>query len=54
MRNSPSLARIEFGNQAGDNFLRYPRVQQSDTVIRVAGYEAAHLGKLLRLAGVTS
>jgi hypothetical protein len=52
--SSRPVARIEFGRPAEDNFGRYARVQETDTVVTVAGFEASHVSKLLQLAGARS
>jgi len=51
---STPVARVEFGKPTPDGFARYARVRETDTVVTVPVYAAAHLDKLLKLAGVQS
>ena len=52
--SSRPVARIEFGKPSHDGFARYARVQETDNVVTVPVYAAAHLDKLLQLAGARS
>ena len=52
--SSRPVARIEFGKPTHDGFGRYARVQETDSVVTVPVYAAAHLEKLLQLAGARS
>lgn len=52
--SSKPVARIEFGKPTRDGFARYARVQETDSVVTVPVYAAAHLDKLLQLAGAKS
>jgi Domain of unknown function (DUF4340) len=49
--SSRAVARVEFGKPTPDGLGRYARVQETDNVIIVPSYAAAHLEKLLQLAG---
>lgn len=51
---SEPVARIGFGKPTEDGFDRYARVQQTGSVVTVPRYAAAHLDKLLQIAGVKS
>jgi uncharacterized protein DUF4340 len=52
--SSRAVARIEFGKPTPDGLGRYARVQETDNVVTVPSYAAAHLDKLLQLAGARS
>jgi hypothetical protein len=52
--SSRPVARIEFGKPTHDGFARYARVRETDNVVTVPSYAAAHLDKLLQLAGARS
>ena len=52
--SSTPVARIEFGKATPDGFGRYARARETDSVVTVPGYAAAHVEKLLKLAGVQS
>lgn len=49
-----AVARVEFGNPTPDGFGRYARVRETDNLVSVPQYVAAHLDRLLQLAGVRS
>lgn len=49
-----AVARVEFGNPTPDGFGRYVRVRETDNLATVPRYVAAHLDRLLQLAGVRS
>jgi len=49
-----AVARVEFGNPTPDGFGRYARVRETDSLVSVPRYVAAHLDRLLQLAGVRS
>lgn len=49
-----AVARVELGNPTPDGFGRYARVRESDNLVSVPTYVAAHLDRLLELAGVRS
>ncbi len=49
-----AVARVEFGNPTPDGFGRYARVRETDNLVSVPRYIAAHLDRLLQLAGVRS
>jgi hypothetical protein len=51
---STPVARVEFGKATPDGFARYARVRETDSVVTVPVYAAAHVDKLLKLAGVQS
>jgi hypothetical protein len=46
-----AVARVEFGNPTPDGFGRYARVRETDNLVSVPRYVAAHLDRLLQLAG---
>jgi hypothetical protein len=48
--SSRPIARIEFGNQTEDGFARYARIVETDNIVTVPLYTAAHLNKLLQFA----
>ena len=50
--SSRAVARIEFGKPTPDGLGRYARVQETDTVVTIPIYTAAHVEKLLQIAGV--
>ena len=52
--SSRAVARVELGKPTRDGLGRYARVQETDNVVTVPSYAAAHLEKLLQLAGVRS
>jgi hypothetical protein len=52
--SSRAVARVEFGKSSLDGLGRYARVQETDNVVIVPSYAAAHLDKLLQLAGARS
>jgi Domain of unknown function (DUF4340) len=52
--SSRAVARVEFGKASPDGLGRYARVQETDDVVIVPSYAAAHLEKLLQLAGARS
>ncbi|MFL5281248.1 MAG: DUF4340 domain-containing protein [Rhodopila sp.] len=52
--SSRAVARIEFGEPTPDGLGRYARVRETDTVVMVPSYAAAHLENLLQLAGARS
>jgi Domain of unknown function (DUF4340) len=52
--SSRAVARIEFGKPTPDGLGQYARVQETDSVVTVPNYAAAHVEKLLQLAGVRS
>lgn len=52
--SSEPVARVGFGKPTEDGFGRYARVQETDSVVTVPRYAAAHLEKLLQIAGVRS
>jgi hypothetical protein len=49
-----AVARVEFGSLTPDGFGRYARVRETDNLVSVPRYAAAHLDRLLQLAGVRS
>jgi len=49
-----AVARVEFGNPTPDGFGRYARVRETDNLVSVPRYVAAHLDRLLEIAGVRS
>lgn len=49
-----AVARIEFGKPTPDGFGRYARIRETDLLVSVPSYVAAHLDRLLQLAGVRS
>jgi hypothetical protein len=52
--SSRAVARVEFGKPTRDGLGRYARVQETDSVVTVPSYAAAHMEKLLQLAGARS
>jgi hypothetical protein len=52
--SSRAVAHVEFGKPTPDGSGRYARVQETDNVVIVRSFAAAHLEKLLQLAGVRS
>ena len=52
--SSRAVARVEFGKPTSDGSGRYARVQETDNVVIVPSYAAAHLDKLLQLASARS
>ena len=52
--SSRAVARVEFGKPSPDGLGRYARVQETDNVVIVPSYAAAHLDKLLQIAGARS
>ncbi len=52
--SSRAVARIEFGKPTRDGQGRYVLVQETGDVVTVTSYAAAHLEKLLQLAGARS
>jgi hypothetical protein len=52
--SSRAVARVEFGKPTRDGLGRYARVQETDNVVTVPSYAAAHVEKLLQLAGARS
>jgi hypothetical protein len=52
--SSRAVARVEFGTATRDGLGRYARLQDTDNVVTVPSYAAAHLEKLLQLAGARS
>jgi len=52
--SSRAVAHVEFGKPTRDGLGRYARVQETDNVVTVPSYAAAHLEKLLQLAGARS
>ena len=52
--SSRAVARVELGKPTRDGLGRYARVRETDNVVTVPSYAAAHLEKLLQLAGVRS
>jgi hypothetical protein len=52
--SSRPVARVEFGRTSDDGFARYARVRETDTVVTVPRYSAAHVSRLLQLAGARS
>jgi hypothetical protein len=52
--SSRAVARVEFGKPTPDGLERYARVQETDNVVMIPTYAAAHVEKLLQLAGVRS
>jgi len=52
--SSDPVARLEFGRATEDGFARYARVRETDIVVTVPLFAAAHVSKLLQLAGVRS
>ncbi len=49
-----AVARVEFGNPTADGFGRYARVRETDVLVSVPQFVAAHLDHLLQLAGARS
>ncbi len=52
--SSRPVARVEFGKSTPGGLGRYARVQETDSIVTVPSYAAAHLEKLLQLAGARS
>jgi hypothetical protein len=52
--SSRAVARVEFGKATRDGLGQYARVQETDNVVTVPSYTAAHVDKLLQLAGAHS
>jgi Domain of unknown function (DUF4340) len=52
--SSRAVARVEFGKPTRDGLGRYARVQETDNVVTVPSYAAAHVERLLQLAGARS
>jgi hypothetical protein len=48
--SSRAVARVEFGKPTPNGLGRYARVRETDNVVTVPNYAAAHLDKLLQLA----
>jgi hypothetical protein len=52
--SSRAVARVEFGKPTRDGLGRYVRVQETDSVVTIPSFAAAHVEKLLQLAGARS
>ncbi len=46
-----AVARVEFGKPTPDGFARYARVSETDSIVTVPRYVAAHVSRLLQIAG---
>lgn len=52
--NSTPVARVEIGNMSNDGFARFARLSRDGDVVKIAGYEAERLIRLLKAVGVAS